>query len=112
MNETATDKVDAGVEESHTSGGTHHPSDATYIKVALFLAFITAVEVVLYYFELGEFNNAALIILSTIKFAMVALFFMHLRFDSRILRRFFLTGIVLAFLVYIAYMLTLGVFIS
>jgi cytochrome c oxidase subunit IV len=100
------------VEESHTSGGEHHPSDATYIKVALFLAFITAIEVLLYYFELGEFNNAALIILSTIKFIMVALFFMHLRFDSRILRRFFVTGIVLAFLVYIAYMLTLGVFIS
>ena len=102
----------AGAEESHTSAGTHHPSDATYIKVALILAVVTAIEVGLYYFELGEFNNAALIILSAIKFVIVAMFFMHLRFDSRILRRFFITGIVLALLVYIAYMLTLGVFIS
>ena len=101
-----------GAKESHTSGGTHHPSDATYIKVALILAVVTAIEVGLYYFELGEFNNAALIILSVIKFIMVAMFFMHLRFDSRVLRRFFITGIVLALLVYIAYMLTLGVFIS
>lgn len=102
----------AGAEPSHTSAGTHHPSDATYIKVALILAAVTAIEVGLYYFELGEFNNAALIILSVIKFIMVAMFFMHLRFDSRILRRFFITGIVLALLVYIAYLMTLGVFIS
>ena len=89
-----------------------HPSDATYIKVAIFLAVITAIEVVLYYRELGEFNNAALIILSGIKFVAVVGFFMHLRFDNRVLRRLFITGFVLATMVYIAYMLTLGVFIG
>ncbi len=92
----------ANVEESHTSGGEHHPSDATYVKVALFLALITAVEVGLYYFELGEFNNAALIILSTIKFVMVALFFMHLRFDSRLYRFMFAAGLVVTLGVYLA----------
>ena len=112
MTSTSSTTEHAGADESHTSAGTHHPSDATYIKVALILAVVTAIEVGLYYFELGEFNNAALIILSVIKFIMVAMFFMHLRFDSRVLRRFFITGIVLALLVYIAYMLTLGVFIS
>ena len=89
-----------------------HPSDATYIKVAIFLAVITAIEVVLYYRELGELNNAALLILSGIKFVAVVGFFMHLRFDNRVLRRLFITGFVLATLVYIAYMLTLGVFIG
>ena len=103
---------DQNLEASHTSGGTHHPSDATYVKVALILAAITAIEVGLYYFDLGEMNNAALLILSGLKFVMVAMFFMHLRFDSKVLRRFFITGIVLAALVYCAYMLTLGVFIS
>ncbi len=104
--------TDPSIEDSHTSGGDHHPSDATYVKVALFLAVVTGIEVLLYYFELGAMNNAALIVLAAIKFAVVALFFMHLRFDSRILRRFFVTGIILAILVYVAYMLTLGVFIS
>ena len=103
---------DHGTKPSHAGGAHEHPDDATYVKVALFLALITAIEVGLYYFDIGELNNAALIILSAIKFAMVALFFMHLRFDSRVLRRFFATGIVLAFIVYIAYLLTLGVFIS
>jgi hypothetical protein len=50
--------------------------------------------------------------LSGIKFVAVVAFFMHLRFDNKILRRFFITGFVLATLVYIAYMLTLGVFIG
>ena len=90
-----------------------HPSDATYIKVAIFLAVITAIEVGLYYWDLGEtLNNPTLIILSGIKFVAVVAFFMHLRFDNKILRRLFITGFVLAVLVYIAYMLTLGVFID
>jgi len=41
-----------------------------------------------------------------IKFATVALWFMHLRFDSLLFRRFFLTGILLAAGVYIAIMMT------
>jgi cytochrome c oxidase subunit IV len=112
MSEHTASVEDHDLEESHTSGGTHHPSDATYIKVALILAGITGIEVALYYLDIGEFSNAALLILSALKFAMVAMFFMHLRFDSKVLRRFFITGIVLASLVYCAYMLTLGVFIS
>ena len=89
-----------------------HPTDGFYIKVALVLAFITAVEVVLYYRELGAANNYALLLLSGIKFVAVVAYFMHLRFDNRILRRLFVTGFILAILVYVAYMLTLGVFVG
>jgi cytochrome c oxidase subunit 4 len=89
-----------------------HPSDATYIKVAIVLAIITAVEVGLYYWSLGSANNYALLILSAIKFVAVVAFFMHLRFDSKILRRLFITGFILAIFCYVAYMLTLGVFIG
>jgi hypothetical protein len=35
---------------------------------------------------------------------------MHLRFDKPVLRRLFVTGVVLAVLVYVAYLATLGVF--
>lgn len=89
-----------------------HPTDGFYIKVALILAFITAIEVVLYYRELGAVNNYALIFLSGIKFVAVVGYFMHLKFDNRILRRLFVTGFILAILVYVAYMLTLGVFVG
>ena len=43
------------------------------------------------------------------KFALVALFFMHLRFDSVIFRRLFVTGIVLAAFVYFILLTTLHV---
>jgi cytochrome c oxidase subunit 4 len=105
---TETEHQDVGQPDARHA----HPSDATYIKVAIFLAIITAVEVVLYYRDIGAANNYALLVLSGIKFVAVVAFFMHLRFDNKILRRFFITGFVLATLVYIAYMLTLGVFIG
>jgi cytochrome c oxidase subunit 4 len=86
-----------------------HPSDAFYIKVAVVLAMITAVEVLLYYRDLGSANNYALLVLSAIKFVAVVAFFMHLKFDNRVLRRLFIGGFILATFVYIAYMSTLGV---
>ncbi len=89
-----------------------HPTEALYIKVALVLAVVTAVEVGLYYTKFSQTaTNVALIVLAAVKFAMVAAYFMHLRFDNRLLRRLFVTGFVLAASVYVAYLLTLGVFV-
>ena len=51
-----------------------------------------------------------LLVLAATKFAMVAAFFMHLRFDNRVLRRLFLTGIILAIIVYIVVLFMFGVF--
>ena len=88
-----------------------HPNDAKYIKIALILGVVTAVEVGLYYTDFGvNPTNAALLILAVIKFAMVAAYFMHLKFDSRILRRLFITGLVLAMFCYIVVLLMFGVF--
>jgi hypothetical protein len=43
---------------------------------------------------------------------MVAAYFMHLRFDGRLLRRLFVTGIILAISVYTIFLLTLHVLIG
>jgi cytochrome c oxidase subunit 4 len=97
----------------HAEGGEHgaHPTEAQYIKIALILAVITAAEVGLYYTKLQQqATNAALLVLAAIKFTMVAAYFMHLKFDNRILRRLFVTGFVLAAFCYVAYLSTLGVF--
>ncbi len=89
-----------------------HPTEAKYVKVALVLAVLTAIEVALSYTGFPEpATNAALLTLAAIKFVMVAAYFMHLKFDSKLLRRLFITGFVLAASVYVAYLMTLGVFL-
>ncbi|HUR49752.1 MAG TPA: cytochrome C oxidase subunit IV family protein [Acidimicrobiales bacterium] len=88
-----------------------HPSDKQYVIIGLILAAMTAVEVGLYYVDIGSLNNTTLILLAVVKFFIVAAFFMHLRFDRPILRRLFVTGIVLAIAVYMAYLTTLGAYI-
>ncbi|MGH9150765.1 MAG: cytochrome C oxidase subunit IV family protein [Acidimicrobiales bacterium] len=103
----------AGTPSEHGTHGGAHPSDAQYVKIALILAVVTAVEVGLYYTDLGvNVTNGMLMVLAIVKFAMVAAYFMHLRFDSHILRRLFLTGLVLALVIYVLTLLTFGVFID
>ena len=79
-----------------------HPSDATYIKVALVLAVLTAFEVGTYFVE--DLSTAALVAflfpLMILKFGTVCLWFMHLRFDNPIFRRVFVFGLILAVTVY------------
>ena len=94
-------------------GGEHgaHPTEAFYIKIAIILAIVTGIEVGLYYTKFNQTaTNTFLIVLAGIKFIMVAGYFMHLKFDNRILRRLFITGFVLAVFCYVAYLWTLGVF--
>jgi cytochrome c oxidase subunit 4 len=91
-----------------------HPGEALYIKIALILAVLTGVEVALSYVEIGGsqvLTNGGLLLLAMIKFGMVAAYFMHLKFDNPILRRLFLAGLITAVAVYIAYLVTLNVFI-
>jgi len=94
-------------------GGTKHdhPSDWEYVKVALVLAAITLAEVLVYYVEsLEGLLVPILAVMSIAKFAIVVLWFMHLRFDSRLFRRLFVTGIALAVFVYTVVLLTFHVF--
>lgn len=88
-----------------------HPSDWEYIKVAVFLAIVTAAEVGLYYVESLD-RRIVLVLLCAmmiVKFAVVAMWFMHLRFDSKIFRRFFIAGILLAAGVYLIVLTTFHV---
>ena len=113
MTQPTAEGVDHPIEdqEAQVEHGAH-PTEALYIKVALVLAVVTAAEVGLYYTKFSQTaTNVALIALAAIKFVMVAAYFMHLKFDSKLLRRLFATGFVLAASVYVAYLLTLGVFV-
>ena len=78
-----------------------HPSPRKYVWIAVILAIITALEVAIYYVPaLEDYLVPFLIAFAVVKFIMVAAYFMHLKFDSKLFRRFFVTGIVLGFIVF------------
>lgn len=80
-----------------------HPTPLTYFKIAMTLVVITAIEVLIFFFEgLGHGIIPILAILSLAKFALVAMFYMHLKFDHKIFSTMFTAGFLLAFLVVFA----------
>ncbi len=103
---------ETAVAEVHEHHEGAHPSDWTYIKVAFVLAILTGIEITISYTKglKGATANSLLLILAATKFSMVAMFFMHLKFDQPVLRKIFLAGLILATCVYIGYLLTLGAF--
>jgi cytochrome c oxidase subunit 4 len=68
-----------------------HPTWATYKWVALWLTLITIVEVWIYYtpFKESKFFVPALLAMSAIKFAVVVMFYMHLKYDHKLFRALF-----------------------
>ena len=87
---------------------TGHPTPLTYFKVAMTLSAITAAEVAIFYVEdLGKGIIPILVVMSGIKFALVAMFYMHLKYDDRLFSTFFVGGFILAVMVFIA---VLGLF--
>ena len=74
-----------------------HPTPYKYVAIALILSVITAVEVAIVYQDfLKDVLGPILVLLSAVKFAMVVMFYMHLRFDSRLFSVVFVTGLLLA----------------
>src|SRR5712691_6340800 len=70
-----------------------------YVIIGVILTIITGFELAVSYSSLGTITIPILIVLSAVKFAVVVAFFMHLRFDSPALTRFFVFGFVLAALI-------------
>ncbi len=84
-------------------GHEHGLTDSGYVKIALFLAVVTAAEVAMSYTIdfWGAFFLPILLALMLVKFFVVILFFMHLRFDNRLFSVMFYMGMVLAIGVYL-----------
>lgn len=81
-----------------------HVSDWVYIKVAIFLAILTAIEVFTYFESVHKMSDTLLVILLSVlmvvKFGVVAAYFMHLKYDNAIFTKFIGAGLVLAYPVY------------
>ncbi|HEY7705057.1 MAG TPA: cytochrome C oxidase subunit IV family protein [Acidimicrobiia bacterium] len=97
-------------EVQHT---THHPSPKQYVRIAILLAALTAIEVAMFYINgklhLGLLNAAVLLVLAALKFTIVVGWYMHLRFEKSTLSRFFTFGFVLACTLYAIVLATFGV---
>ncbi|GAC1361900.1 MAG: hypothetical protein NVSMB32_01580 [Actinomycetota bacterium] len=98
----------ANLESERAHSAHAHPGPVEYIKVALRLALITAAEVAVYYISgLRSILMPILLAMSLVKFAVVGLYFMHLKFDTHLFRRLLIMGIILALMVYAVVLITL-----
>jgi cytochrome c oxidase subunit IV len=90
-----------------------HPTPQRYVMIAAILVVATAAEIGLYYLE-GDVPDGLIItfllMFAFIKFTLVASWYMHLRTDKPIFRRFFVLGIVAAISLYLIVLTTLHVF--
>ena len=102
--------------DAHATSTSHehsHPSAAVYAKVGIVLFILTALEVGLYEFTYGEHAGATgqalqpffvplLLALSAAKFSLVAMYYMHLKQDSRLFTGVFVFPLIIAIVIIVA----------
>jgi len=92
-----------------------HPTPIQYVSIAVVLVVITAIEIATSYLE-GSIPNGLITVLllamAAVKFFLVAFWFMHLRTDQPIFRRFFIIGSCAAVVLYCVVLLSLHAFIK
>jgi cytochrome c oxidase subunit 4 len=68
--------------EHHDAGA--HATTATYLRIAAILVTITLIEVGVFYVPTFQaLLVPILLVLSAVKFTLVVMFYMHLKFDNR-----------------------------
>ena len=83
----------------HAMGEMHeHPTWKEYKWVALILTVITVIEVYVYYtpFSKSALFVPVLLIMSAVKFAIVVLFYMHLKYDHKLFKALFTGPLMIA----------------
>lgn len=90
-----------------------HPTPFKYVMIFLILVVVTAVEIATSYLE-GSVSNAVIVALllfwAIVKFILVAAYYMHLKTDQPMFKRFFVLGAVAAMVLYAIMLTTLHVF--
>jgi len=86
-----------------------HPGGKEYLAIAVILTVITAVEVAIFYIPaMKPVLVPSLLTLSALKFALVAMFYMHLKFDHRLFSWLFVLPMILAAAVILALLRLFG----
>ena len=99
----------------HAMGEVHeHPTWREYKWVALILTLITVVEVWIYYtpFKQSALFVPALLIMSAVKFTIVVMFYMHLKYDHKIFRALFTGPLIIAMSTLLALLFVFGKFVG
>src|SRR5437762_3506313 len=107
----APDSAEAAAHVPHGDAEHTHPDWSIYWKVALILTLITIGEVWLYYIPSFVASRAfvpTLLILSALKFVIVVMFYMHLKYDHKIFRVLFTGPLLIAALTLLALMFLFG----
>jgi cytochrome c oxidase subunit IV len=108
-----------GAPGAHGEAGAHapghdahaHPTWKQYKWVALILTLITVVEVWIYYipsFVASKLFVPSLLIMSAVKFAIVVMFYMHLKYDHRLFRALFTGPLIIAVVTLISLLFLFG----
>ena len=98
--------------QAHAGGG-GHATVATYLRIAVVLAIVTALEISLIYIP-GLPNPVlvvSLIVMSVVKFALVVAFYMHLRYDAKLLTALFVGPLTIACAIILALMALFSAFL-
>ena len=106
--------VTAAADQEHA-----HPRAAVYAKVGLVLFVLTALEVGLYEITYGEhagslssairpFFVPMLLLLSAAKFALVGMFYMHLKQDSKLFTGIFVFPLIIATIIIVSLMVLMA----
>jgi cytochrome c oxidase subunit 4 len=92
---------------------TKHPTPFKYVMIFLILVVVTGVEIGISYLE-GSVTSGVIVVLlllfGILKFVIVAAYYMHLRTDQPMFRRFFIVGLITAMAVFAVALATLHVF--
>lgn len=87
-------------------GQIQHPGAATYLIIAAFLVVLTAMEITVFYVHaLHPVLVPLLIVLAAAKFALVAMFYMHLKYDRWLLTGVFIFPLIIATLLLVSLIL-------
>src|SRR5688572_29925044 len=93
------DSAEAHAHAPHAEVEHAHPTWSTYWKVALILLIIAIAEVWAYYIPAFVASRAfvpTLLIMSAMKFIIVVMFYMHLKYDHRLFRVLFTGPLLIA----------------
>ena len=94
----------------HPPGEHSHPGAKEYLAIAVVLTVITAIEVAVFYIpSMRPVLVPVLLTMSALKFTLVAMFYMHLKFDHRLFSWLFVVPMALAVAVILALMRLFGV---
>jgi cytochrome c oxidase subunit 4 len=96
----------------HSESHAGHPSARQYVRIGVILFVLTALEVSASYAGVKKaILIPTLFVLAFIKFLLVVMWFMHLKFDDRRFARFFVMGLAGAAALYLIVLISFRVFV-